>query len=128
METGGVRRLNRSSPSCLNTPAQRTDFFHGLLGQPVASIDTKKKELVGRYRNGGREWRPKGQPEAVKVHDFIDPELGKAIPYQPVAKVDDSGSTKSIEFRTLDSHGDGQKTGGSTGVADVGGHGGPSDE
>ena len=48
--------------------------------------------------------------------------------YQPVAKVDDSGSTKSIEFRTLDSHGDGQKTGGSTGVADVGGHGGPSDE
>ena len=49
-------------------------------------------------------------------------------PYQPVAKVDDSGSTKSIEFRTLDSHGDGQKTGGATGVADVGGHGGPSDE
>ena len=48
--------------------------------------------------------------------------------YQPVAKVGDSGSTKSIEFRTLDSHGDGQKTGGSTGVADVGGHGGPSDE
>ena len=51
------------------------------LGQPVASIDTKKKELVGRYRNGGREWRPKGQPEEVKVHDFIDRELGKAIPY-----------------------------------------------
>ena len=51
------------------------------MGQPVASIDTKKKELVGRYRNGGREWRPKGQPEEVKVHDFIDRELGKAIPY-----------------------------------------------
>ena len=47
----------------------------------MASIDTKKKELVGRYRNGGREWRPKGQPEEVKVHDFIDRELGKAIPY-----------------------------------------------
>ena len=42
---------------------------------------TKKKELVGRYRNGGREWRPQGQPEEVQVHDFPDAELGKAIPY-----------------------------------------------
>ena len=50
-------------------------------GQPVVSVDTKKKELIGPYRNGGREWRPKGEPEAVKVHDFVDPELGKAIPY-----------------------------------------------
>ena len=50
-------------------------------GQPVVSVDTKKKELVGRYRNGGREWQPKGQPEEVKVHDFIDKDLGKAIPY-----------------------------------------------
>jgi hypothetical protein len=50
-------------------------------GQPVVSVDTKKKELVGRYRNGGREWQPKGRPEEVKVHDFIDKELGKAIPY-----------------------------------------------
>ena len=60
--------------------ARRVRAFQRL-GQPVASIDTKKKELVGRYRNGGREWRPKGQPEEVKVHDFIDRELGKAIPY-----------------------------------------------
>ena len=51
------------------------------LGQPVVSVDTKKKELVGPYRNGGREWRPKGRPEEVKVHDFIDRDLGKAIPY-----------------------------------------------
>jgi hypothetical protein len=50
-------------------------------GWPVVSVDTKKKELVGRYKNGGREWRPAGQPEAVRVHDFIDPALGKAIPY-----------------------------------------------
>ncbi len=50
-------------------------------GQPVVSVDTKKKELVGRYRNGGREWQPKGRPEEVKVHDFIDKGLGKAIPY-----------------------------------------------
>jgi hypothetical protein len=51
------------------------------LGQPVVSVDTKKKELVGQFRNGGREWRPKGCPEEVKVHDFIDKDLGKAIPY-----------------------------------------------
>jgi hypothetical protein len=50
-------------------------------GQPVVSVDTKKKELVGDFRNGGREWQPKGEPEPVRVHDFVDPELGKAIPY-----------------------------------------------
>jgi len=50
-------------------------------GQPVISVDTKKKELVGVFKNGGREWRPKGEPEEVKVHDFLDPDLGKAIPY-----------------------------------------------
>jgi hypothetical protein len=50
-------------------------------GQPAISVDTKKKELVGDFKNGGREWRPKGKPELVRVHDFIDPDLGKAIPY-----------------------------------------------
>jgi hypothetical protein len=50
-------------------------------GQPVISVDTKKKELVGAFKNGGREWQPKGKPEEVKVHDFLDEELGKAIPY-----------------------------------------------
>ncbi len=50
-------------------------------GQPVISVDTKKKELVGAFKNGGREWQPKGEPEKVKVHDFLDVELGKAIPY-----------------------------------------------
>jgi len=50
-------------------------------GQPVISVDTKKKELVGNFKNGGREWKPSGQPEEVCVHDFPDPELGKAIPY-----------------------------------------------
>ena len=50
-------------------------------GQPVISVDTKKKELVGRFKNGGREWQPKGEPEQVQVHDFLDKELGKAIPY-----------------------------------------------
>jgi hypothetical protein len=51
------------------------------LGQPVVSVDTKKQELVGDFKNGGREWRPKGEPEEVRVHDFQDPALGKAIPY-----------------------------------------------
>lgn len=50
-------------------------------GQPVISVDTKKKELVGAFKNGGREWQPKGEPEEVLVHDFVDAELGKVIPY-----------------------------------------------
>lgn len=50
-------------------------------GQPVISVDTKKKELVGRYKNGGKELRPKGKPEQVKVYDFVDKELGRANPY-----------------------------------------------
>jgi hypothetical protein len=49
-------------------------------GWPVLSVDTKKKELLGDFRNGGREWQPKGCPEPVRVHDFMDPKLGKAIP------------------------------------------------
>ena len=49
--------------------------------QPVISVDTKKKELVGDFKNAGREWRPKGTPEEVRVHDFIIQELGRAVPY-----------------------------------------------
>src|SRR5271157_3540103 len=51
------------------------------LGNPVISVDTKKKELVGDFKNSGREWQPKGCPQAVRVHDFIIPELGRANPY-----------------------------------------------
>ena len=50
-------------------------------GQPVISVDTKKKELVGQYKNGGKELRPKGEPEQVKVYDFVDKDLGRANPY-----------------------------------------------
>ena len=50
-------------------------------GQPVVSVDAKKKELVGTFANKGREWQPKGQPEAANVYDFIDKELGKVTPY-----------------------------------------------
>jgi len=50
-------------------------------GHPAVSVDTKKKELVGNFKNPGREWRPKGTPEPVRVHDFLVPADGKAIPY-----------------------------------------------
>jgi hypothetical protein len=49
--------------------------------EPVVSVDTKKKELVGNFKNGGQEWQPKGQPEEVDVHDFPSDAVGKAIPY-----------------------------------------------
>jgi len=49
--------------------------------EPVVSVDTKKKELVGNFKNNGREWRPEGTPELVNVHDFIDRKLGRAVPY-----------------------------------------------
>jgi hypothetical protein len=54
---------------------------HLAASQPVVSVDTKKKELVGNFANGGAEWQPSGEPVEVDVHDFPDPALGKAIPY-----------------------------------------------
>jgi hypothetical protein len=59
--------------------------------EPAISVDTKKKELVGDFRNGGREYRPKGQPEPVRVHDFIIPELGRAAPYGVYDIADNAG-------------------------------------
>jgi transposase len=60
-------------------------------GQPVVSVDTKKKELVGDFKNGGREWRPVGEPVAVRTHDFKDKELGKAVPYGVYDLDEDTG-------------------------------------
>jgi hypothetical protein len=60
-------------------------------GEPVISVDTKKKELVGDFKNGGREWRPKGEPELVRTHDFPDKDLGKAIPYGIYDLANDEG-------------------------------------
>ena len=54
---------------------------HQAVGCPVISVDAKKKELVGEFKNAGREWRPAGQPEQVNVYDFIDKQLGKVTPY-----------------------------------------------
>ncbi len=60
-------------------------------GQPAISVDTKKKELVGDFKNGGREYRPKGDPEKVRVHDFLIPELGRAAPYGVYDIADNTG-------------------------------------
>ena len=54
---------------------------HLAMGDPAISVDAKKQELVGPFKNGGRELRPKGHPEPVRVHDFVDKELGRATPY-----------------------------------------------
>jgi hypothetical protein len=59
--------------------------------QPVISVDTKKKELVGLYKNGGTDYRPKGRPQRVKTHDFADPALGKVVPYGVYDIADNSG-------------------------------------
>jgi transposase len=61
------------------------------VGQPVISVDTKKKELVGQFKNGGKEWRPQGKPEQVNVYDFVDKELGRANPYGVFDLADNSG-------------------------------------
>ena len=63
---------------------------HTAAGQPVISVDGKKKELVGAYKNGGREWRPAGQPEQVDVYDFVG-ELGKVTPYGVYDPAADTG-------------------------------------
>jgi hypothetical protein len=60
-------------------------------GSPFISVDTKKKELVGNFKNGGREWQPAGTPELVDVHDFPDDAIGKAIPYGVYDVGDNSG-------------------------------------
>jgi hypothetical protein len=80
---------NRKTREGSTHPDRNAQFEHinGLVrqfqrrGQPVISVDTKKKELVGDFKNGGREWQPAGEPEEVRVHDFMDKKLGKAIPY-----------------------------------------------
>src|SRR5580692_5716825 len=90
-----LKRLNFSlQANCktregANHPDRNAQFEHinakvkafQAVGQPVISVDTKKKELVGDFKNGGRELRPKGQPEPVRVHDFVIADLGKVAPY-----------------------------------------------
>jgi Rhodopirellula transposase DDE domain len=86
---GFSRQVNRKADEGANHPDRNAQFEYinaevlaaQAAGQPVISVDTKKKELVGNYRNSGSDWRPKGDPQRVKVHDFADKELGKVAPY-----------------------------------------------
>jgi hypothetical protein len=83
------RQVNRKTLEGSHNPDRNAQFEHinaavtatQAMGQPVISIDTKKKELIGAYKNGGSDYRPEGCPDKVNVHDFIDKDLGKAIPY-----------------------------------------------
>jgi hypothetical protein len=82
-------QANRKTREGASHPDRNAQFeyINGLVrrcldqGEPAISVDTKKKELVGDFKNAGREWRPAGAPEEVRVHDFLDKKLGKAIPY-----------------------------------------------
>jgi len=86
---GYSRQSNRKADEGSKHPDRNAQFEHinakaiaaQAAGQPVISVDTKKKELIGNYKNGGTDYRPKGDPQRVKVHDFEDKELGKVVPY-----------------------------------------------
>jgi hypothetical protein len=86
---GYSRQSNRKAQEGSKHPDRNAQFEHinakvmvaQAQGQPVISVDTKKKELIGNYKNGGTDYRPKGDPRRVKVHDFEDKELGKIVPY-----------------------------------------------
>jgi hypothetical protein len=88
-QIGFSRQVNRKADEGANHPDRNAQFEYintqvlaaQASGQPVISVDTKKKELVGNYRNAGSDWRPKGNPRRVNVHDFPDKELGKVSPY-----------------------------------------------
>ncbi len=89
IQAGYSLQANRKTREGLSHPDRNAQFEYlnaqvrrfDRRGQPAISVDTKKKELVGDFKNGGREWRPAGEPEEVRVHDFLDKQLGKAIPY-----------------------------------------------
>ena len=86
---GFSRQVNRKVDEGAKHPDRDAQFEHintrviaaQAAGEPVISVDTKKKELVGAFRNGGSDYRPRGEPQRVKVHDFIDKALGKVVPY-----------------------------------------------
>lgn len=89
VELGYSLQSNRKTNEGQNHPDRNAQFEHiqktvqqfQQRVQPVISVDAKKKELIGEYKNGGQEWQPQGEPVSVKVYDFVDKALGKAIPY-----------------------------------------------
>jgi hypothetical protein len=98
-EAGYSLQANRKTREGLAHPDRNAQFEYInasvaralMRDQPAISVDTKKKELVGDFKNGGREWRPRGEPEEVRVHDFLDKTLGKAIPYGVYDMVNNQG-------------------------------------
>lgn len=84
----GADHPNRDAQFVFLNTAVKTALAEG---QPVISIDTKKKELVGDFKTPGRDWRPKGNPETVRVHDFLIKELGPAVPYGIYDLADNTG-------------------------------------
>ncbi len=99
VKLGFSRQFNRKADEGSKHPDRNAQFEHinakvvaaQADGQPVISVDTKKKELVGNYKNGGSDYRPKGDPRRVNVHDFVDKELGKAVPYGIYDIADNTG-------------------------------------
>jgi hypothetical protein len=89
IEMGYSLQANRKTREGSNHPDRNAQFEYlnaqvrrlQKRGQPVISVDTKKKELLGDFKNSGQEWQPQGEPEEVRIHDFQDKDLGKAIPY-----------------------------------------------
>jgi hypothetical protein len=89
VKLGFSRQHNRKAEEGSRHPDRNAQFEHinakviaaQAAGQPVISVDTKKKELVGNFKNAGSDYRPKGNPRRVNVHDFEDKELGKVVPY-----------------------------------------------
>jgi hypothetical protein len=98
-QLGFSRQGNRKADEGRSHPDRDAQFEHinaavraaQAAGQPVISVDTKKKELIGNYKNNGTDWRRKRQPRRVKTHDFEDKDLGKAIPYGVYDLTDNSG-------------------------------------
>jgi len=98
-KAGYSLQANRKAREGLDHPDRNAQFEYInasvaralIRDQPAISVDTKKKELVGDFKNGGSEWRPQGVPEEVRVHDFLDKTLGKAIPYGVYDMVNNQG-------------------------------------
>ena len=89
MKLGFSRQSNRKAEEGSKHPDRNAQFEHinakviaaQVQQQPVISVDTKKKELIGNFKNGGTDYRPKDDPRRVNVHDFEDKKLGKVVPY-----------------------------------------------
>jgi Rhodopirellula transposase DDE domain len=98
-QLGYRRQVNRKANEAAGHPGRDAQFLHisaragefQAAGEPVISVDTKKKELIGNYRNAGSDYRPAGQPQRVNIHDFEDKTLGKVVPYGVYDLNDDSG-------------------------------------